>query len=85
VSGKLPPLPEPDGVIPWTLTDESGQRETVTVTAYLPSRLLAYARAVQDAERERCAQIAERHFIPGHSVAGPAWAAQLAAQIRGQT
>jgi hypothetical protein len=33
-------------------------------------------------ERERCAQIAERHYIPGHSVAGPDFAKMCAAAIR---
>jgi hypothetical protein len=38
-------------------------------------------------EREACAQLAEGHFIPGHSVAGPAFALILANKIRarGQT
>jgi hypothetical protein len=38
--------------------------------------------AATAAERERAAQIAERHYIPGHSVAGPGFAADCAAAIR---
>lgn len=33
-------------------------------------------------EREDCAKLAEAHFIPGHSVAGPGFAAALAQKIR---
>lgn len=42
-------------------------------------------RAIQDAidaEREECAKLADAHFIYGHSVAGPGYAAILAAKIR---
>jgi hypothetical protein len=34
------------------------------------------------AERERCANLAAGHFIPGHSVAGPGFAGALAEIIR---
>lgn len=34
------------------------------------------------AERERCARLAETHFVPGHAVAGPGFAAKLADCIR---
>ena len=33
-------------------------------------------------EREACAKLAEVHFIPGHSVAGPEFANRLATKIR---
>ena len=37
------------------------------------------------AEREACAKLAERHFIPGHSIAGEHFAANLAEEIRART
>lgn len=40
---------------------------------------LRHARAE---ERERCAQIVLRHAIPGHSVCGPGYMAQIAAALR---
>jgi hypothetical protein len=47
---------------------------------------IEFARAIEARvraeERERCAKIAERHYIAGHSVAGPAFAAICAAAIR---
>ena len=33
-------------------------------------------------ERERCAKLAEAHYIPGHAVASPEFAASLAEKIR---
>lgn len=48
--------------------------------------MLALARAIwteaQKDEREECAKLADGHFIFGHSVAGPHFAAVLANKIR---
>jgi hypothetical protein len=41
----------------------------------------AIEQAVRE-EREACARIAEEHYIPGHTVAGPAFAAACAKAIR---
>lgn len=44
--------------------------------------LLAAMEQVRAAEREECAKLAAGHFVYGHSVAGPGFAAKLAAKIR---
>lgn len=55
-------------------------------TPQATKEMLALAKAIwaeaQKDEREECAKLAGAHFIFGHSVAGPHFAAMLADKIR---
>ena len=70
---------------------EEWRKQATALHKFSPERAarhafaLAYAAGVEQGkaeQRETDAAIAERHFIYGHSVAGPGFAAACAAKIR---
>lgn len=56
--------------------------ELVAADGVSATQLKKFAELVAAVEREACAKLADAHFIFGHSVAGPHFAAALAAKIR---
>lgn len=81
----LPEAPEPVRFQDWFSANErrfhTGHFSTEEI-ARAAWNAASHPSTIRQEERERCAKLAEQHFIPGHSVAGPHFAAQLAAAIR---
>jgi hypothetical protein len=87
---KLPELPEPvayflkqDSAPPmWDQVAARYSQDADVFALYSKDDMLAIRDSGIAYALELAAQIAERHYIPGHTVAGPHFAARCAAAIR---